>query len=150
MGVRSGSRPAGSDTTELLIDSGAFLALIDAADQHHASAAAFVRSHSSATFHLPDTVFAETMVLTKSRLGAKAAVDLGNRIMESRHFPLVYLTPEDRSATWAIFSRYTDKEWSYVDCSILAVARRLRVSSVFAFDHHFDQMAELSRVPAGC
>ena len=68
--------------------------------------------------------------------------------MESVRFPILYLTAEDRRATWEIFSRYTDKDWSYVDCSILAVARRLQTSQVFTFDQHFDQMAELARVPA--
>lgn len=134
---------------QFLVDSGALLAMIDAEDEHHAAAAPFARANATAIFYLPDTVFAETMVLSKARLGAKPAVELGNRIMESPHFLVVYLTAEDRRITWDIFSRYTDKDWSYVDCSILAVARRLQVSEVFAFDHHFDQMAELTRVPVG-
>ena len=45
-------------------------------------------------------------------------------------------------------THYTDKQWSYVDCSILAVARRLQIAQVFGFDRHFDQMADLTRVPA--
>ncbi len=134
---------------QFLVDSGALLAMIDAGDEHHTAAATFARANATATFYLPDTVFVETMVLSKARLGVKPAVELGNRIMESPHFLIIYLTAEDRCTTWDIFSRYTDKDWSYVDCSILAVARRLQTSEVFAFDHHFDQMAELARVPAG-
>lgn len=134
---------------QLMVDSGALLAMVDTNDQHHTAAAAFARAHATATFYLPDTVFAETMVLVKARLGARLAVELGTRIMHSEHFPIVYLSAEDRRNTWDIFSHYTDKDWSYVDCSILAVARRLRVFDVFAFDHHFDQMVELTCVPAG-
>ena len=131
-----------------LVDSGALLAMCDAEDQHHTAAAAFVRSNIASTFYVPDTVFVETMVLVKARLGARSAVDLGNQIMQNPRFVIVFLTTEDRQMTWNIFSRYTDKQWSYVDCSILAVARRLQIAQVFAFDHHFDQMAELTRVPA--
>ena len=58
--------------TRVLIDSGAFLAMVDATDRHHAEAAAFLRAEAGATFYVADTVFAETMVLTKARLGAKA------------------------------------------------------------------------------
>ena len=50
-------------------------------------------------YYLPDTIFAETMVLTKARLGAKAAIELGERLMESRHFEIIYLTTDDRRMT---------------------------------------------------
>lgn len=132
----------------LLIDSSALLAMVDAGDKYHTAAARFVRARLPAIFYLPETVFIETMVLVKTRLGAGPAVELGNRIMASTHFPLLYLTMEDRQAIWEIFSRYTDKDWSYVDCSILVLARRLGVTEVFTFDRHFDQMAGLTRVPA--
>ena len=107
--------------THFLIDSSALLALIDLTDQYYAAAASFARSHSTDTFYVPDTVFAETMTLIKARMGAKPAVDLGARIRGSTFFVLTALTPDDHEATWGIFSRYTDKEWSYVDCSIWAM-----------------------------
>ncbi len=134
--------------TRFLVDSSALLALVNRTDQYYPPATSFVRSHLGDGFYVPDTVFVETMTLIKARLGVKPAVDLGTRVRASSVFVLVPLTAADYEATWGIFSRYTDKEWGYVDCSILAVARRLSVLTVFAFDHHFDQMAELTRVPA--
>jgi len=133
--------------TRFLVDSSALLALMNRADQHYSPATLFVRSHVGDGFHVPDTVFTETMTLIKARLGVGPAVDLGSRIRASVVFALVPLTPEDYEATWGIFSRYTDKEWSYVDCSMLAIARRLGIPNMIAFDHHFDQMVELTRVP---
>jgi predicted nucleic acid-binding protein len=133
--------------TSFLIDSSALLALIDASDLYYLATVNFIRANTTATFYLPDTIFSETMVLTKARLGIKPAIDLGERLMASSRFQIVYLTHEDRQLTWEIFRRYTDKEWSYVDCSVLALARRLQVFKVFTFDHHFNQMAEIVRVP---
>jgi len=34
---------------------------------------------------------------------------------------------------------YTDKTFSYVDCSSFAVMERLRITAAFAFDPHFEQ-----------
>jgi len=46
-----------------------------------------------------------------------------------------------------IFCRYTDKDWSYVDCSLLALAQQQKIPAVFSFDRHFEQMPGLMRVP---
>lgn len=131
----------------VMVDSGALLALIDRRDQHHTAAAQFFREQRTASYVVPETIFAETMTLTKARLGAPPAITLGERLRRSQRFILLPLNDLDRENTWMIFTRYGDKAWSYVDCSVLAVARRLAIGDVFAFDHHFDQMAELRRVP---
>jgi predicted nucleic acid-binding protein len=133
----------------VLVDTSALMAMIDSRDCWFNEALDFLQ-REVALYLVPDTVFSETLTLIKARLGAAAAVTVGSRIQESATFRLHYLNPEDHRATWRIFARYTDKEWSYVDCSILALAQRLDVAEVFAFDHHFDQMTGLGleRVPA--
>jgi hypothetical protein len=66
--------------------------------------------------------------------------------------PLLVFYPvkgEDFWESWMIFQRFSDKEWSFVDCAILHMAQRLGVSEVFSFDRHFDQMSGLGirRIP---
>ena len=52
-----------------LIDTGALLAMINRRDAHHAKMVAFLHGNRSVHFILPELIFAETMVLTKARLG---------------------------------------------------------------------------------
>jgi uncharacterized protein len=132
---------------QFLIDSGAFLALLDTRDKFHANAKQFAQANRAATFFIPEFIFAETMTLVKGRLGAKAAIQLGEQIQKSDQFRLVYLTDEERQAIWNLFSRYSDKDWSYADCSLLALAQRVQITAVFSFDRHISQMAQLTRVP---
>jgi predicted nucleic acid-binding protein len=133
----------------ILVDSGALLAMADPRDRYAAAARRFLEVMTDAFYVVPDTVFSEAMTLVKARLGAAAAVSVGSRLQESTLFQLRYLEPGDHRAAWQIFARYMDKDWSYVDCSILAFAQRQGIEEVFAFDHHFDQMIALglSRVP---
>lgn len=132
---------------QIVVDSGALLALVNSRDKYHQPAAQFVKARISRTYIVPETIFAETMVLTKARLGSEAAIMLGEQLQQSQHFQLVALTEADKALTWQIFCRYADKDWSYVDCSLWAIAQRLRLIQVFSFDHHLAQMVGLQRVP---
>jgi hypothetical protein len=125
----------------LLIDTSALHALNYVRDNNHLRAVTYFKSLAGrAKPILTEWVFLETMNLTKARLGPAYAIDFGRHLRASKAFYPLILSDEDKRATWEIFETYQDKDWSYVDCSILAVAQRLSVSRVFAFDHHFVQM----------
>jgi uncharacterized protein len=132
----------------ILCETSALVALADAGDTYAGSVQEYLRTISSATvFIVPDTVFCETMTTIKRRLGAAAAVKVGRQLHKSVRFQPYRLSAEDERSTWDVFSRYTDKAWSYVDCSLLALAQRNKIVEVFSFDHHFEQMPGLVRVP---
>jgi predicted nucleic acid-binding protein len=131
----------------LLIDTSALHALNYARDNYHVQALVYFKSLAGRVKPiLTEWVFVETMNLTKARLGPKYAVDFGRQLKTSKAFYPLILTDIDKRTTWDIFEQFQDKHWSYVDCSLLAVARRLKVKKIFAFDHHFQQM-ELEVVP---
>ncbi len=125
----------------LLIDTSALHALHYARDDNHAQAVAYFKLLAGRIKPiLTEWVFVETMNLTKARLGPAYAIAFGRQLQASRAFYPLMLTDVDKQTTWAIFEQHHDKPWSYVDCSLLAVARRLEIRRVFAFDHHFEQM----------
>ncbi len=125
----------------LLIDTSALHALNYARDGHHAQALVYFKSLAGRVKPiLTEWVFVETMNLTKVRLGPTHAIAFGRQLKTSKAFYPLILTDIDKRATWDIFEQYQDKQWSYVDCSLLAVAQRLKVNKIFAFDHHFEQM----------
>ena len=125
----------------ILIDTSALHALNYARDNHHFQAVAYLKSLAGRVKPiLTDWVFIETMNLTKARLGPAYAIDFGRQLKASKMFYQFVMTDEDKQATWEIFERYHDKDWSYIDCSLLAVAQRLKLQRVFTFDRHFQQM----------
>ena len=125
----------------LLIDTSALHALNYVRDNNHAQAVVYFKSLAGRVKPiLTEWVFVETMNLTKARLGPAYAIALGRQLKTSKAFYPLILTDTDKDVAWDIFEQYQDKQWSYVDCSLLAVAQRLKVSKIFAFDHHFQQM----------
>lgn len=133
--------------TTLLIDTSALFALHYARDNNHTTAVTYFKLLAGRVKPiLTDWVFVETMNLTRARLGPVYAITFGRQLKASKAFFSVVLNDEDKRVTWEIFEQYDDKAWSYTDCSLLAVSRRLGVKRIFAFDHHFEQM-ELEVVP---
>jgi predicted nucleic acid-binding protein len=125
----------------MLIDTSALHALNHARDDNHLQAVTYFKSLAGRVKPiLTEWVFVETMNLTKARLGPKYAIAFGRQLRASRTFYPLLLTDVDKRTTWAIFEQYEDKDWSYVDCSLLAVAQRLSIKRIFAFDHHLRQM----------
>ena len=130
----------------VLVDSSFLLAMVDRDDKYHPEAIDFLRRLGKATLLVTSHIFDEAMTLIKVRLGSEVAVRTGRQLRLSTLFRLIHITEGDDEAAWEIFSQYTDKDWSYTDCSCLAVMRKLGITEVLSFDHHFDQMGKV-RLP---
>jgi predicted nucleic acid-binding protein len=57
------------------------------------------------------------------------------------------LTEDDIREAWSIFLRYSDKEWSFTDCTSKVVIEKLQITTAFAFDHHFRRFGTVQVVP---
>jgi predicted nucleic acid-binding protein len=87
------------------------------------------------------------MTLLKARVGGPVAVRVGRELRRNPAYSWVAHGAEGEVEAWTVFQRYEDKEWSYTDCALLVLARRLGINAVFSFDHRVAQMPELVRHP---
>ncbi len=124
----------------VLADTSALYAVFERTDAEHGRATTFLRANPEAVFVLSNYIFAETVTLVRKRLGGDASTKVGERIRQSPRFEVVHLTEEDEEAVWEIFRRYSDKDWSWFDCTLYHLARKLGIWEVFTFDEHFRQM----------
>ncbi len=60
---------------------------------------------------------------------------------------IYYLTEVDIQLTWQVFRQFSDKDWSFTDCSSKVVMEKLGVTQAFSFDRHFRQFASIAVVP---
>lgn len=133
----------------ILIDTGAIYAFVTRTDRNHAAARSFVERwlDRRGTFVLVDSVFSETVTLLKVRLGADTSIRVGRELRDNPAYTWTALGPDGERETWEIFRKHPEKDWSYTDCSLLAVARRAGIRAIFAFDRHFSQMSGIDRQP---
>jgi uncharacterized protein len=126
----------------IFVDTSAWLALADAHDRDHASAATFHRRLTSGEFGKQVTsnyVLAETLTIVRRRLGLKAAVALAGATRAGLGVDVFWVEPVHHYAAVDLMAAHADKQWSVVDCSSFVIMRSMGIEDAFSFDSDFGQ-----------
>ena len=134
---------------KVFIDTGAFIALIDADDENHKAATSFykVSAEKGSRFVTTNFVVCETMNYLQARISHKVAVAFRENLKKSGLIKIMSITPHVEDTAFAIFKHYSDKDFSFTDCTSFSIMKSLKLTRAFAFDRHFEQFANLSRLP---
>jgi len=89
----------------------------------------------------------ETLTLLKARGQTLRAMVMGEQFFRGTLATVYYLTEADILLSWQIFRQFSDKEWSFTDCTSKALIDKLHMQQAFAFDHHFHQCGSVEVVP---
>ncbi len=131
--------------TPVFVDTSAWYAIVDRADRHHQAAVDFLNTRP--LLITSNFVIDETITLVRLHLGDRAAVIIGDKLWAGELALVVKVTEEDEQRAWHLFKRYSDKTFSFTDCTSFALMHRLRITRAFTFDHHFRQTGEFTLVP---
>ena len=123
----------------VFVDTGAWVALRYARDQHHGRARTLLRRLHTDRIGLVTTewVMAEAVTLLKARGAVTHAVALGDAIQAGRLGHLAESNPERKRRAWELFVRYRDRRAGWVDCASFAVMEELGLRQFFGFDDDF-------------
>jgi len=125
----------------LFVDTGAWCALYDRSDVHHARASAFLQEikRQKAQLITSDYVLDESLTLLRFRAGHKEAVEFGRWVLQSQLVKVINADEKTWQSAWDLFVRYDDKPFSFTDCTSFAIMRQLGLLNAFAFDRNFEQ-----------
>jgi uncharacterized protein len=125
----------------VLVDTSAFHALNNAGDllEHPvATSIAEKLDIDAATLVTTDYVLDETYTLLRSALGHRPAVKFGREIQRGG-IEIVQVDVSIQRGAWEIFQRFSDKRFSFTDCTSFHVMKLARIHLAFTFDRHFQQ-----------
>ena len=133
---------------KLFVDTGAFIALVDADDQNHKAAAAFYReiTGTDTRFVTTNFVVCETMNFLRARISYDIVLRFWENLKKSRFIDIVTVTPSIGDTAFRIFRQYADKEFSFTDGTSFLTMRSLRLKKAFTFDKHFGQFEGIGRL----
>ena len=125
-------------TRRFFVDTGAFIALANEADQYHQKAKAFLESPEAVEQWVTTNFFLdETYTRIRRKAGPSVAITFGERIRSDRSVKVITIDKSLEEKAWAIFKRYTDHPFSYTDCTSFAVMLEQKITEAFAFDKDF-------------
>ena len=126
---------------DVFMDTAGFLALWDAADEHHGRA---IRLQAELTrkgrrFLITDYIIDETVTLLLVRHSHSAAADFLETVTSSESLQIHWVTSDRFHSAAAFFARHDDKEWSFTDCVSFELMHELNLRDSFTTDQHFRQ-----------
>ena len=130
----------------LFVDTGAWFALSVASDPDHERAKAVV-AENDAPLITTDYVVDELLTLFVVRRQRLKGVEWVHDILDGQGVDLIRITTDDFEEACRIYMRFSDKEWSFTDCTSYVAMRRMQLPMAFSFDAHFHEFGTVQVVP---
>jgi predicted nucleic acid-binding protein len=132
----------------VLVDTGAWLALLSRGDQHAAAAAERYADLSGKGARLVTTNYIVDETATRLRYGAGLDAALAYRRMlddsvKARRLRIAWIDETIEREAWRILEQYRDVALSLTDATSAVTARRSRIEEVFGFDRDFEALGLL-------
>jgi len=130
----------------IFVDTGAWFASVVTSDTDYQIASTWLNQNTKPLI-TTDYVVDETLTLLRMRRETQRAIVLGDGFFSGALATIHYLTEAEIQQSWQVFCRFSDKNWSFTDCTSKVVMESLSITKAFAFDHHFDQFGSVQLVP---
>ena len=126
----------------IFADANGWIALNSKRDQLHNTAVKINKDllQSRHRYVTTNYVLDETYTGLLSKVGHFAAVDFGERIRSARTVEIIHISEDIEAEAWTLFKQYSDKHFSFTDCTSFVLMRQLNLTESFTNDHHFEQM----------
>ena len=127
---------------QAFVDTWAWVALVDKKDGDHERAKSTNKKllDQGYIFVTSNFVFSETVTSLRYRVNHAAAIkfrQLLNELVDGGLVKLLRITDAHEKEAWQIFEKYSDQDFSYVDCTSFALMKSLTLHEAFTDDHHF-------------
>lgn len=130
----------------IFVDSGGWFASVVTDDDDYKIARMWLKANKEPLF-TTDYIVDETLTLLRARGENQKALEVGNLFFRGILAKIYYLSEEDILQTWRMFQQFSDKKWSFTDCSSKFVCEKFDITRAFSFDKHFRQFGTIIVVP---
>lgn len=131
----------------IFVDTSAWFALVVPTDPCHKLAKSWLMQNKIRLI-TSDYVVDEILTLLKMRGEYSRALSLGKVFFETDIVEIYHLSETDILEAWRMFRDFSDKGWSFTDCSSKVIMDNSDIKKAFAFDEHFKQFGNINILPS--
>jgi len=126
---------------KIFVDTSGWVGLFVANDENHEKAVSIFENikRGKMSIYTSDYVLDETITTILARGNHKQSVIAGKVLFTSEIIKIVYVYPDYFRATWELYQKYRDKQFSFTDVSSFSIIKDLNIKKAFAFDQDFIQ-----------
>lgn len=130
----------------IFVDTSAWFASIVPSDPNYQAVNIWMRQNTELLL-TTDYIVDETLTLLRARKERVRSLAMGKAFFAGQLGTLYYLTQDDIHLTWQVFTQFSDKDWSFTDCSSKVVMEKLQITQALSFDSHFRQFGSITVMP---
>lgn len=123
----------------LFVDTNFFCALYNDNDAHYSKAEVIATRLNGFRLITSNFVLLETYTVLSQRASKREAIAFGELLKKDSPYAIYWISKEFEEEVWKIFVSIKEKNFSYVDASILALIRKEKISHLLSFDTSFAQ-----------
>lgn len=124
----------------IFIDSNVLCGLFNDKDALHEKSKKAITSLIKSRFVISNFILLECYTIISQRTFKKNAIDFRQYMLNDDQYNLFWINRKLEEDSWNIFSSIKDKNFSYVDASILAVMKSEKISHLLSFDSGFTHL----------
>ena len=111
---------------------------------NHEAAVQFVANLPPSRLVTTNFVLDETVTRVRTRLGVKAALQIGKQIIDSGEYEVVTIADSICRQALEKMRKFSDKLLSFTDCTSFVIMEEKKIRDVFAFDNDFTKAGFLT------
>lgn len=122
----------------IFLDTSGLFAVLVPGTPKHVEASDWLRCQPDELF-ISDYVLDEICTLLLVRGERNRIPVLAKAVFEDNWARVVFVGRNDFMEAWSLLEAYSDKHWSFTDCTTYLLMKRLRINKALSLDNHFRQ-----------
>lgn len=124
----------------VFIDSNVLCGLFNNKDALHQKSENAIIFLKESEFLISNFILLECYTIISQRTSKENAIHFRNYMFANRQYEIFWIDRNFEQDAWKIFSSIKDKNFSYVDASILAVMKKEKIGHLLSFDTGFQNL----------
>lgn len=136
--------------SRVFLDANYLCALYNNNDSLHQKAKEVTIQLEDKALIISNFILLETYTVLSQRASKEKAVIFGNFVRSYNPYEIYWIEKNFEEEVWEIFKSIKDKNFSYVDASILAVIKKEKIKYLLTFDDYFKKLEKRFKFEVIC